>query len=332
MKIFGWAADNGGCYFYRLGLPLGTLAEHGHDTHTSAVLTPDWRRDADIIIGQRVTNPGPSVTWQDLAAEGRTTLIYEIDDDLTEVDSSSPLAHGVFSDPETQARIRTNIAVASWVVCSTEALAEKLRRWNPDVRVVPNTIPASLLTLTRPRRAALTVGWAGSATHAMDWAEIRNPVRQYLRRNQASRLHTIGADYGTAVGLPEQTQHTIWQHEMASYYRAIDFDIGLAPLRPHLFNRSKSYIKCLEYAALGIPVIASNTGPYPGFVRDGETGFLVDRPHEWTRRLRQLTEDPDLRERMGTAARELAADHTIEGAAGQWAAAYGLPALTPVPA
>jgi glycosyltransferase involved in cell wall biosynthesis len=70
-------------------------------------------------------------------------------------------------------------------------------------------------------------------------------------------------------------------------------------------------VKALEMAALGIPCIASDVGPYSGFVRHGETGFLVRRPHEWARYLRQLL-DPVARQEMGDKARALAADYTIE--------------------
>lgn len=105
---------------------------------------------------------------------------------------------------------------------------------------------------------------------------------------------------------------------MIAYYSSIDFDIGLAPLEDTIFTRSKSYIKALEYSALGIPVIASDVGPYREFVDDGVTGFLVRRESEWIDRIRLLVEDADLRERMGAAAREKARKHTIQAGWGQW--------------
>jgi hypothetical protein len=49
--------------------------------------------------------------------------------------------------------------------------------------------------------------------------------------------------------------------------------VSLVPLRPSVFTYSKSAIRCLEAAALGIPVVASGYVPYAGFVRNGETGL-----------------------------------------------------------
>jgi glycosyltransferase involved in cell wall biosynthesis len=64
-------------------------------------------------------------------------------------------------------------------------------------------------------------------------------------------------------------------------------------------------------------VIASDFGPYAEFVRDGETGLLVSRPHEWARHLRTLL-DPFVRREMGAKARAVAAGHTIEGNIELW--------------
>jgi glycosyltransferase involved in cell wall biosynthesis len=89
------------------------------------------------------------------------------------------------------------------------------------------------------------------------------------------------------------------------------------PLRPHVFNDSKSAVKALELAALGVPCIASNVGPYAGFVRHGETGFLASRRHEWHHYLQQLL-DPAVRKEMGAKARALATKNTIERNAHLW--------------
>jgi glycosyltransferase involved in cell wall biosynthesis len=72
----------------------------------------------------------------------------------------------------------------------------------------------------------------------------------------------------------------------------------------------------LEAMAVGLPVVASNVGGIPSLVRDGETGFLV--PSEdvlaLEARLRQLLNDPILRERMGTRASEVSRTEFNEAA------------------
>lgn len=320
LKIFAWAADTSACAYYRLHLPLDALRERGHTTHASTRMTPEWA-DADVVVGQRVFMPGPSQTWQHLAAEG-CALVYEIDDDLFAVDPSSP-AYRVFSDPEAQARIRANATAATLVTVTTEALAEVMRQYNPRVAVLPNRVPSWLLSHRRPRRDRLTVGWAGSATHEIDLAEVSGLLRRHLDRNPHVALHTMGADYREWMRLPGgQSRHTPWLGSVEEFLRRVDFDVELAPLRPHVFNASKSALRPLTAAALGIPVIASDYGEYARFVRDGETGFLVRRDHEWGQYLRLLDRDDAAREEMGVKARALAAAHTIEANAHLWEEVY----------
>jgi glycosyltransferase involved in cell wall biosynthesis len=57
-------------------------------------------------------------------------------------------------------------------------------------------------------------------------------------------------------------------------------------------------------------------------VIDGVTGFLVSKKGQWVDRIRLLAADDALRESMGAKAREIAAQHTIEGNWHKWAAVY----------
>ena len=98
------------------------------------------------------------------------------------------------------------------------------------------------------------------------------------------------------------------------YYETMNFDIGLAPLVDNAFNISKSFLKPLEMNALGIPVLASDVGPYRGYVKDGVNGFLIRQDHEWLKRLSELASDDGLREKMSASARERAREWTIERA------------------
>jgi len=94
--------------------------------------------------------------------------------------------------------------------------------------------------------------------------------------------------------------------------------VMVAPLQAHVFNRSKSPLRVLEAAMLGIPVVASDYGPYADFVQHGTTGLLVRADHEWGKHLRALVEDAAMREEMGANARAHAAGWTIEQHADDW--------------
>jgi len=106
------------------------------------------------------------------------------------------------------------------------------------------------------------------------------------------------------------------------FFASIDFDIGLCPLWPTAFSRSKSAIKAIEYGARGIPVIASDCEAYRDVIEHGVSGFLVRYEHEWLKYMSELAGDDALRAKMGEAARAMAARHTIEEHWPRWAGSY----------
>jgi glycosyltransferase involved in cell wall biosynthesis len=194
--------------------------------------------------------------------------------------------------------------------------------YNPNVVVIPNFIHEDLLGRERPSWAPgrVTVGWAGGLTHLQDIALLQQPLKELRRTTSGYDLHFLGQDYRPLFA--QEGRFTPWQPNVWDYYRAIDFDIGVVPLADTPFNRCRTPIKALEYAALGIPVLASDVEPYRGFVVDGVTGYLCRTETDWRSRLRELVNDPQQRAEMGAKAREVAAGHTIQQGWQRWAAAY----------
>lgn len=321
VEVFGWSADNHGCEWYRLRTPLTELARRGRTTAFSRYLP---RSRPNIIIGQRVSNPGPSRLWQELSAsDNRPRMIYELDDDLFHIDPENAKAYAFFSKPEIQANIRANIAAADAVVVSTEPLAAVVREYHDTVHVVPNYLPEVLPAgwLGGPARhtTPTVVGWAGSGTHGRDFAEAGPELARFLRRTAGVRMHMIGAVFPSMLRVTD-LDYTSWLNGMPEYYATLarSFDIGVAPLAPTVFNRSKSPIKAMEYAAFGIPTVASNVGPYADYIEHGVTGLLVTRPHEWSTYLRDLVHDQDLRANLAAAAHKKVAGLTIGQHVEEW--------------
>lgn len=327
MRIFFWSADSSGCAYYRCQLPAGELSKLGHETLVATIMPDEWQYTADIIVGQRVCQPGPTMRWQQFAREGKVKLVYEIDDDLLDIDHWNHQAHAFFTRPEIRANVISNIEVADLVTVSTFPLAEVISPINPNVAVLPNCISASLLDAPpAPGRKGVVLGWSGGASHELDLAELGSNLPRFMRRHPEVSLHVIGdaqAAAQLAKGIKDRARFTPWVESVPGFHAVIDFDVTLAPLRPSKFNRSKSAIRCLEAAALGIPVVASDFGPYAEFVRDGETGLLANQPHQWISNLKQLL-DPAIRLEMGAKARALAAEHTIESNIELWEKAYQL--------
>ena len=95
------------------------------------------------------------------------------------------------------------------------------------------------------------------------------------------------------------------------------FDIGVYPLPIDDWVLGKSGLKAIQYMAFGLPCVATEVGTTPQLIRDGENGLLVRSEAEWEDALERLARDPELRQRLGKAARaDAVARYSLEAIAG----------------
>lgn len=334
LKVFMWPADvNSGVWEYRIRMVRDELLRLGHEVQTSQTLGAWPREEADVVVGQRLCMTGPCAMWLMLSEQPRRpALVYEVDDDLFSIDPRINPNGAAFK----HANVRTNmidaIKVADLVTVSTAPLAEVLGRWNRNVVVLPNCVPAATLTVPAPLRRGrdddrTIFGWQGSPTHADDWAVARSAVTELIGTDERFYLRMLGTPYFDGLPKPPDIAEnritwTPWTADLTQHYKRVSrFDVSLAPLAPTTFNRSKSSLRVVESYALGVPVIASDVPAYRGWVRPGMDGYLVKNAAQWREAMRFLM-DPDLRLDMGDVARERAADWTIENNVHRWVEAY----------
>jgi hypothetical protein len=93
--------------------------------------------------------------------------------------------------------------------------------------------------------------------------------------------------------------------------------IGVAPLSNTRFNRSKSWLKMLEMAAVGVPCVVSPRAEYLRLHKES-VGVIADKPQQWYARLKKLATDDDYRLQVSQQGRAIAVAHTIEGNAWRW--------------
>jgi glycosyltransferase involved in cell wall biosynthesis len=254
--------------------------------------------------------------------------VFDLDDDVWNIDPSHhPDIYYHLTDPAWIHQMERDIAASHVVTVTTDGLAEKVSRFNSNVVVVPNRVPAWWLDYHQqnpaPRGPMLTIGWQGTYGHRMDWYNAAPHIGRVLSRHANVEAHMMGSLF-EPMHYWTKTFFTPWTDVVDDYWRMVDFDIGLAPLRDHPFNWCKSSLKALEYGAMGIPVVASAVGPYLDYVRHGETGFLVREDHEWGEYLDQLIEDADLRAELGANGHKQALEHTIEENLDCWVDAWQL--------
>ncbi|WP_446750735.1 glycosyltransferase [Streptomyces sp. WZ-12] len=152
----------------------------------------------------------------------------------------------------------------------------------------------------------------------MDFASAASQLRDFFLSNVTTELHCIGTDYASYMHVPRRRIRFTPPTDPENFLRAIDFHVGIAPLKHHAFNHSKSALKIIECGALGIPVVASAVEPYEATVRHGITGYLVRSNDDWRKYLHALIYDSDLRTALGAEAKAQAEQYAISRLATLW--------------
>jgi glycosyltransferase involved in cell wall biosynthesis len=81
------------------------------------------------------------------------------------------------------------------------------------------------------------------------------------------------------------------------------------PLADDAWTRGKCAFKLLQYAAAGLPSVASDVGANREALLDGASGFLVPPGASWEPALAKLIESAELRVSFGGRGREHVASH-----------------------
>jgi hypothetical protein len=151
--------------------------------------------------------------------------------------------------------------VADVVTCSTEFLAQNLRKYHHDVRVFPNCLSYSVWGFQgRPLSKTHKMLYAGSPTHYDNFSKqygdleigLVNFVKQYGVKFMGSQPPWFFEDIER---VPWATANT---YSKELFRNTADCDFVISPLAPNDFNRAKSDLKYLEAAAVGRVCLVSD--------------------------------------------------------------------------
>jgi len=257
--------------------------------------------DADLLI----LNMGwdvdllPILRWR--KAKGKPT-IFEVNDYIFEAHPANPNLE-FWNNPTTQQDCLCLMRLADLVQTSSPFLAKTFQTYNSRVAVFPNQLSRLPERLpSKPERPPV-IGWGGSMGHLQDLANIAPAVSKWITEHDDVSLWIMGneaiAKFFTVP--PEKKRHIPWG-SMEDYERFLSgVHIGLAPLRDNPYNRGRSDVKWLEYAAHGCVFVGQRIETYAA-VEDGKTGFLFDDNAELLRILDRLYQDRALAESVRRAA------------------------------
>ena len=233
-----------------LGQPLRVLNAEA-DLRSLVARRPEWlllHREASPLSRGRLETAL-------LAAAG--LAIYDLDDALYCDWGEGPAWRRLAPKaPKALAAVRQ----ADRVVAGNEILADWASNLARDVVVVPSCVAGedyrekTDYRLSDPPRLV----WIGSAGNEPVLSTIATQLSE-LNRRCGSRLILIGTSRPSLGSLEKMIDRLPWSEEV-QHDALATADVGLMPLADDPYSRGKCGYKLLQYAAAGLPAVASPVG------------------------------------------------------------------------
>ena len=298
--------------------------------HTRPEVTGVGEIEEDVLVIQR---PLQRVVAQSIPfwQKKGVPVVVDVDDDFSSLHPSNKawaLYHPKYNPEENWEWMKKACAAADLVICSTPALAE---RYGPrgNAIVIENCVPEEYLTLPH-RGNGRTVGWSGFVSfHGDDLEVTHGGVARAVETGECDFLN-VGNGIGVAKALDLPYTDEAGTSAATGGRQFVDFqytlgqlDVGIVPLANTKFNAGKSYLKGLEYAAAGIPFVASPVPSYERLYSLGLGWLATDKAKSWKNQILLLIRDDKQREYEAEAGRDLVKEKfTYEVNWERWADAW----------
>lgn len=342
-KIVIGVGDLLGCGYYRCAMPYKHLSKLGFEVILTNKLNVELNPQ-DVLVLQRQHHEGILALAKDFKARGGK-LVFELDDYFHELPPNNPARASYPRGGQALKAMESFMELSDLLTVSTPPLGDNYKKWASNVHVCYNVIdPSDFKNVPKEPRVDGTIrlGWAGSATHLDDLQQVIKPVTEILKEFPQTRFVFVGQNYSNLFPLEMRkrihyTGHTFPIHNgkalfydaeggnpVVKYYELLDksdIDIAIAPLLNVAFNRSKSYIKLIEYGMSNISFVASDYGPYSQFIRStkNNVGYLADSNSNWKRNLKTLIADEQLRKTVAKNNYDnVIENHSITLGVNQW--------------
>lgn len=345
----------GGAGWARCGLPARFLRAAGHDVVEGTLVfrksvgrfyVRDWEgghHDVDLLVMQRWMFASISVELPQAISSGQV-VVNDVDDHFWALDPRNQAYEA--SDPkrsviENRQHYLAVLKASSAVTVSTPYLADELRRLGVRVPlfVLENRVDTEAFETSRLMQSGRqsgvrefhgkkpVVGWVGATPwRSGDLETLRGVLGPFLEAHDLRAYH--GGHLDRAASFADQTEvpadrvrtlPMVPIHEYPMLF--IGLDVGLVPLRDARFNRAKSWIKGIEYAAAGVPFVASALPEYERLARTVGVGRVASRPKQWRAHLSDLL-DPHVRAEEAAKNFEAVKALDIRAGIGEWADLY----------
>jgi len=321
MRIASLVPENTVETIYRSLVPMQALAGRGHSVHVEE--RDDLREaapllDYDAVHVVRICHPLMVRVARQLRRRG-VAVVWDNDDPrvaLLRESARVPGQEGMAAQ-RFFASMRAMASTADAVTSPSEALArlhaEDSRR---EVQILPNALPP---TFRRPARLmphpGVHIGWMAMPYHGPSFEALglRETLQHLLERHAHLTITGVGLDLGLRSRRYTHVPGVAYGQLAESLPH---FDLALAPLADTAVNRARSDVKLKEYAAAGVPWLASPIGPYAA-LGEQQGGRLVG-DGDWFAAIETLMNDADARRVLSQRGLRWADGERIEAHLDEW--------------
>lgn len=245
---------------------------------------------SDVIVYERLLTDRVAEDMRFWKKNGKL-IVVDFDDAYQYMPTYIPSYHNwhgpnsAFGEPLIHS-LRKNLPIADLLHTPSDLLCDDWYGYAGRTELVPNypNLKENPLWAKQfPIRIANRLGWGGSA-HLHSWlksdilpAVCHEPMLIFWGDLELRRL------LPNAIFMPK-INHDRWPYEIGR------IGIGVAPIAGD-YDKRRSWIKCLEYAAKGIPWVASDMPPYKSCLG----GILVrNLSSDWADAIKSLRKDRSL--------------------------------------
>ena len=360
MQIVGFAQERGACTTLRIRHPLERIGELNLakvDVIGPAHPNPEEViRKSDVILMGRAASEHVLEMVKRMQSFGKK-VVFDLDDNMFDVSVFSPhykdlgamnvnvenpdgTKGDVWMDGEGGFDVKRNrglrksfirlIRQADCMTVTTEPLRKVYRRFNMNVKIIPNAI--NFRAWEKPN-----IGWlgpevrllyTGASNHFEDWLFVCPILEELQKKHKNLTIVLIGTDWNPSKNNLDYSRVEVhrWVDFEAYPYlmKSLCCHIGIAPVRPSDFNDCRSELKWVEYSALKMATVATDYGPYRRSMRDKVTGILLGNKHEdWVRALSELIENKEYRDTLANNAyKDCKKNFNLDYAVDQWMSVF----------
>ncbi|MDD5134230.1 MAG: glycosyltransferase family 4 protein [Phycisphaerae bacterium] len=224
-------------------------------------------------------------------------IIYDFDDAVM-YDSENPDK----ASPRRQKCFEQTVKMADWVITDNSLLAGQARKFCKNVEVIPTGLDINSYRVceTEKRDGKIRLVWIGGSSTLGFLADIKESLEQIGSQFNNVVLRIISNEFFDLKNMKVEKCQWSLENQISDLAAS---DIGLVPMPDNKFTQNKFGFKMLQYAAVGLPIIASPVGANGDFLKPNHNGLFASGCSDWVKKMTQLIEDAQLRKQLGLRAR-----------------------------